>query len=77
MIDTHCHLYTEEFDTDIDKVMERAAQAGVKKFYLPAISGMYRKLQNILTAIYSGLLTAGFPLFGKKPCGKVQQNIRS
>jgi TatD DNase family protein len=37
MIDTHCHLYTKEFDEDIDAVMVRAADAGVKKFYLPAI----------------------------------------
>lgn len=37
MIDTHCHLYTKEFDADIDAVMVRATEAGVKKFYLPAI----------------------------------------
>ena len=37
IIDTHCHLYSEEFKDDIDAVIERAKQSGVKKFYLPAI----------------------------------------
>ncbi len=36
-IDTHCHLYTEEFDEDINDVLERAENFGVTKFYLPAI----------------------------------------
>ncbi len=29
MIDTHCHIQTEEFDEDRDAVLERAAEAGV------------------------------------------------
>lgn len=37
LIDTHCHLYLEEFDKDRDAVMERAAQLGVSRFYLPSI----------------------------------------
>ncbi len=37
MIDTHCHLYSEAFDGDIGKFMERAHTAGVTAFYLPAI----------------------------------------
>ncbi len=37
MIDTHCHLYAEEFDNDIAQVIERAVATGVDKFYLPAI----------------------------------------
>ena len=36
-IDTHCHLYSEEFSKDIDELIERAKSAGVEKFYLPAI----------------------------------------
>ncbi len=36
-IDTHCHLYSKEFDDDIDQVVERAIGAGVEKLYLPAI----------------------------------------
>ena len=37
MIDTHCHLYTQEFDTDIELVIERAKGEGITKFYMPAI----------------------------------------
>ncbi len=37
LIDTHCHLYLEEFEADRDAVMERAAQVGVSRFYLPSI----------------------------------------
>lgn len=37
LIDTHCHLYSEEFVPDIDAVIERASTEGVQKFYLPGI----------------------------------------
>jgi len=37
LIDTHTHLYAKEFENDFDKVLERARNAGVAKFYLPAI----------------------------------------
>ena len=36
-IDTHCHLYLQDFDDDIDLVLERAEQEGIAKFFLPAI----------------------------------------
>jgi TatD DNase family protein len=37
MIDTHCHLYTKEFNEDIDVIIQQAKEAGVTKCYLPAI----------------------------------------
>ena len=37
LIDTHCHLYVEEFKEDIDSVIANATNEGVEKFYLPAI----------------------------------------
>jgi len=36
-IDTHAHLYLEEFDADRSEMMERAIQAGVGTFLLPNI----------------------------------------
>lgn len=36
-IDTHSHLYAEEFDADRDQTVLRARQAGVKQMLLPAI----------------------------------------
>jgi TatD DNase family protein len=35
--DTHTHLYSEEFDQDRDEMMQRAIQAGVTRFFIPAI----------------------------------------
>ncbi|MEA4936849.1 putative metal-dependent hydrolase YjjV [bioreactor metagenome] len=37
MIDTHAHIYSEEFDNDRANVIQRAMDAGVKKIILPAI----------------------------------------
>lgn len=38
MIDTHSHIYGEEFDADRDAVVDRAKQAGVEKILLPNIN---------------------------------------
>jgi len=35
--DTHTHLYSEEFDQDRDEMIQRAINAGVKRFFIPAI----------------------------------------
>ncbi|WP_153795914.1 TatD family hydrolase [Foetidibacter luteolus] len=37
LVDTHCHLYLEEFKHNIADVVKRAENAGVQRFYLPAI----------------------------------------
>lgn len=37
IIDTHTHLYVNEFFDDVDEVIARARKAGVERFYLPAI----------------------------------------
>jgi len=41
LIDSHTHLYSEQFDDDIEEVIQRANDAGIKKFYLPAIDSGY------------------------------------
>ena len=38
MIDTHCHLYLDQFKDDIQEVLERAAEAGLSHIFLPAIT---------------------------------------
>ena len=38
MIDTHCHIYAEQFSDDIDKVLDRAAEVGVSHIFMPAIN---------------------------------------
>ena len=37
LIDTHTHIYCEEFDEDREEVLRRAKAAGVTIFFLPAI----------------------------------------
>ena len=41
LTDTHVHLYVEEFDEDRDEVMQRALEAGVTRFFIPAIDASY------------------------------------
>lgn len=37
MIDTHTHIYLQEFDTDRDLVIQRAKDAGITALLLPNI----------------------------------------
>jgi TatD DNase family protein len=37
LIDTHAHLYVEEFNEDRTAMVERAIAAGVEKMLMPAI----------------------------------------
>jgi len=37
MIDTHAHLYLEEFKTDIDQVIQHSKDTGIKEIWLPGI----------------------------------------
>ena len=47
MIDTHTHLYSEEFDGDRSEMIQRALDKGISKFFLPAIDSEYH--ENMLT----------------------------
>lgn len=37
MIDTHCHLYLDQFEDDLEAVLDDAVKAGVAHIFLPAI----------------------------------------
>jgi TatD DNase family protein len=39
--DTHTHLYSEQFDEDRAAMMQRAKEAGVSRFFIPAIDSSY------------------------------------
>lgn len=39
--DTHTHLYSEAFDDDRDEMIQRAMDAGVQRFFIPAIDSAY------------------------------------
>ena len=42
MIDTHSHIYAEEFDSDRNEALERAKAAGVERLILPDIASESR-----------------------------------
>ena len=37
LVDSHSHLFLEEFSEDLPEVMERARQAGVTHIFMPNI----------------------------------------
>ena len=39
--DTHAHLYSEQFKDDRNDMIERAINAGVSRFFVPAIDSTY------------------------------------
>ncbi|MFI3268461.1 MAG: TatD family hydrolase [Rikenellaceae bacterium] len=48
-IDTHAHIFCEEFDEDRDKIVEEAIISGVKKIILPAIdSESHDRMEDML-----------------------------
>jgi TatD DNase family protein len=65
IIDTHCHLYVKAFANDIDAVMQRAAAAGVERFYLPAIDSSETNAMLGLEQRYPGRCLA---MMGLHPC---------
>jgi TatD DNase family protein len=65
LIDTHCHLYLEEFKEDIPAVIERARAIGVSKFYLPGINSEVINDMFALENRYPGECIA---MMGLHPC---------
>lgn len=50
--DTHTHLYSSEFDQDRDEMIQRALDAGVSRFFIPAIDSSYTKAMYELEKNY-------------------------
>ncbi|HWB93329.1 MAG TPA: TatD family hydrolase [Puia sp.] len=65
LIDTHCHLYSKEFDRDIEEVIQRAEKEGVERFYLPAIDKDCQAALLALEARYPGKCIG---MAGLHPC---------
>jgi len=65
LIDSHCHLYSEEFLSDRDAVIQRAIDAGVQKFYLPAIDSETTAAMLKLEETYPGVCIC---MAGLHPC---------
>lgn len=65
LIDTHAHLYSRQFQSDRDAVMERAFTEGVTKIFLPAIDDESHEAMLALEAAYPDKCYA---MMGVHPC---------
>ncbi|HEV3412395.1 MAG TPA: TatD family hydrolase [Puia sp.] len=52
LIDTHCHLYSKEFDKDREAILQRAEKEGVEGIYLPMVDSGSRAALLELEAKY-------------------------
>ncbi|MGB0402453.1 MAG: TatD family hydrolase [Salibacteraceae bacterium] len=63
--DTHCHIYSEQFDTDISPIIQKATEANVARFFLPNIDMDYTNRLHDLSEKYPDQM---FPMMGLHPC---------
>ncbi len=72
IIDTHTHLFVEQFDADREQVVKRAKEEGVEKFLLPNIDGeSIPALQKTVANFPEEM----FPMMGLHPTS-VKENYR-
>ncbi len=70
LIDTHCHLYLEELQPDLDAVIKRAEEEGVTKFLMPAIDSNETERLFATEQRFKGKC---IPMMGLHPCS-VKEN---
>jgi TatD DNase family protein len=70
--DTHTHLYSESFDDDRKKMIERAIAANITRFFIPAIDSTYIKDMYSLEKAFPGHI---FLMAGLHPT-HVKENFR-
>lgn len=70
--DTHTHLYSEQFDEDRGMIVQRAFDAGVNRFFIPAIDSSYTQRMLDLEAQYPDNM---FLMMGLHPTS-VQANYK-
>jgi len=65
LIDTHCHIYLDEFDSDREDMLSRARNEGVSKFIMPAIDS---ETHVDLLALADKYPASCLPMMGLHPC---------
>ena len=63
-IDTHTHIYSEEFDNDRDDMIMRAKEHNLSHLFLPAIDTKYHERMLAVSARYPGIC---YPMMGLHP----------
>ncbi len=65
LIDTHTHLYEEQFDADRTEMIQRAVDAGVSKMIIPNVdSGTIKGMMELVRQFPKNV----FPMMGLHPC---------
>jgi len=72
VIDTHCHIYLEDFREDIAGVLKRGKAAGVSAYYMPAIDSATMGNMMDLEAQFPDIC---FCMAGLHPCS-VKENYK-
>ncbi|MBK7383478.1 MAG: TatD family hydrolase [Flavobacteriales bacterium] len=70
-VDTHAHLYHQRFDPDRDAILQRAADAGVTKLFLPNVDHESIAAMHDLVAAHP---KSCFPMMGLHPCSVVEDS---
>jgi TatD DNase family protein len=70
LIDTHCHIYLEEFDHDREKVVSEGQKEGVNRIFMPAIDSHTHEKMLQIEAQYADRC---FAMMGLHP-GSVNAN---
>ncbi|MFY0645081.1 MAG: TatD family hydrolase [Bacteroidia bacterium] len=65
MIDSHAHIYADEFNDDLEQIVLNAQEVGVSKILLPNIDLKSIKGIESLITKYPGF---AFPMMGLHPC---------
>lgn len=65
MIDTHAHIYAEEFDADSDEMIQRARNSGISRILMPNIDVDSIGPMMQLAEKYPGFCV---PMMGLHPC---------
>ena len=72
LVDTHAHLYLNQFDEDRDEMIQRAKEKGIEKFYLPNIDS---STIEVMLAMEEQYPNECFAMMGLHPCS-VKDNYK-
>ena len=70
LIDTHCHIYLEEFQNDRKQVLLEAEKVGIRRIFMPAIDSTTHSVMIEVEKQYPGKC---FSMMGLHPCS-VKEN---
>ena len=73
LIDTHTHLYSDQFIDDREAMIQRAFDADVQRFYLPAIDSTYTDKMLTLESQYPDQM---FAMMGLHPTSVHPDNLQ-